>query len=314
MKRLGAVALIAVAALAAGALLILPPGLLGSLVDGAMILRGGARFPPDESRVYKETPTRPLAVHIFRPRAADEASASATIVLLHGGGFHSGWPDELFPLATELAASGYAAFVPEYRLQRADGVGWDDEFEDALDAIRWSQQHASEFGGDADHLFLAGSSAGAHLATAAVAVPPPPGRPRPEADGLLLIAAYVDSAGHSTRFERRARDSSWLGRVLLGPPQDVFEGRSRESSPREHLHAAMPPALLMMGENDGLLPDAEDFCRSLRALGPRCQVKSYGDAGHAFGLFGYEHYRAMVDDSLAALSEWIRESPSPNDS
>ena len=43
-------------------------------------------------------------------------------------------------------------------------------------------------------------------------------------------------------------------------------------------------------------------------------MKTYRDVGHAFGLFGYEHYRAMVEDSLAALSDWIREPPGPNDS
>ena len=245
MRRIGSIALITLAVLTAAMVLVLPSGLLGSLMDGAMILRAGGRFPPDATRVYKPTPTRPLKMHIFKPRTGDEDAKGVTAVLFHGGGFHSGWPEEYFPLARELADAGHTAFVPQYRLQRADGATWTDEFEDVLDAIDWTRAHAAEFGSDPERLVLGGSSAGAHLAAAAVTVPPPDGRQPPAAIGLLLAAAYVDSGNASQRSRERAANASFVQRALLGEPQDVFEGRSLAYSPRA------PPAFRNA-------PDADD--------------------------------------------------------
>lgn len=311
MRKLGSIALLTLAALVAVALFVLPSGLAGSLIDGAMILRAGSLFPPDASQVYKRTQTRPLEIHVFRPRAETSAANGVTAVLFHGGGFHSGWPDEFFPLARELADAGHTVFVPQYRLQRADGAIWTDEFEDVLDAIEWTRAHAAQFGSDPERLVLGGSSAGAHLAAAAVTVPPPDGRQPPAAMGLLLSAAYVDSENASQRSRERAANSSFVQRALLGEPQDVFEGRSLAYSPRAHLHSAMPPALMMLGEDDRLWPAASAFCDAMNELGGQCRAKAYPGAGHAFAIFGYENYDAMVSDSLAAIAEWTDSQPSP---
>ncbi len=84
-----AVVLVALALLAA---LVLPPGMLGNLRDGAVIVWNGPRHPPSEVRVYKQTPTRPLEINIFLPEPG--TAPGATVVLFHGGGFHSGWSVE----------------------------------------------------------------------------------------------------------------------------------------------------------------------------------------------------------------------------
>ena len=309
MRRIGTIALITLAVLMAAMVLVVPSGLIGSLMDGAMILRAGGRFPPDASRVYKPTPTRPLEMHIFKPRPGDSDAKGVTAVLFHGGGFHSGWPEEYFPLARALADAGHTAFVPQYRLQRADGATWTDEFEDVLDAIEWTRAHAAEFGADPERLVLGGSSAGAHLAAAAVTVPAPDGRHPPAAIGLLLSAAYVDSGDASQRSRERAANASFMARALLGEPQDVFGGRSLAYSPRAHLHAAMPPTLMMLGEDDRLWPAASAFCDAMNELGGRCRAKAYPNAGHAFAIFGYENYELMVQDSLAALAAWTEDPP-----
>jgi acetyl esterase/lipase len=308
-RRLALTLSVTTLALCGAALSFAPAGALRSLWDGAMILRGGGQFPPDETLIYKETSTRPLDVHIFRARAGPPLGA--TVILFHGGGFHSGWPEEFFPLATALTAAGHTIFVPAYRLQRADGATWDQEFEDALDAIAWTRKHAEAFGGNPNTLVIGGSSAGAHLAAAAVTVPPPTGRERPPAVGLLLIAAYVDSAEASARAQRRATETSRLRKLLLGEPQDVFEGRSEASSPLAHLHAGVPPALLLLGAEDRLWPAAREFCETLTELGGRCRAKAYPGAGHAFGIYGYDDHEEMVRDSLTAIDAWMLADSAP---
>jgi acetyl esterase/lipase len=287
------------------AALVLPPGMLGNLRDGAVIVWNGPRHPPSEVRVYKQTPTRPLEINIFLPEPG--TAPGATVVLFHGGGFHSGWPDELFPLATELARAGHHAFVPEYRLQRQDGVSYAEALEDSRDAIAWVEREATAFGADPGRLVIGGSSARAHLAAALVTLPRPDGEPFSDALGLLLIAPYVDSSDASESFAARASERSWISTILLAPPVDVFEGRSRDYSPREYLHAEMPPVLAMAGEHDRLWPPARAFCDALQLLGPDCTARSYPNAGHAFALVGYDNYPAFVADVLDAIDGWLAE-------
>jgi acetyl esterase/lipase len=282
--------------------LLLPPGLVANLKHGATIVRSGRAHPADESRSYKQTPTRPLQMHIFR---RDEgAPAGATVLLFHGGGFHSGWPEEYFPLAYRLKAAGHSVFVAEYRLQRADGVAYPEELADCRDAVAWLQARAADFGGDAAKLVIGGSSAGAHLAAAVLTLPREDGSPQPEPIGLILQAPFVDSGDASERFAARG-DPGPVARWLMGEPRDVFEGRSREYSPREHLRADLPPTVMLVGEDDRLHPPARAFCENLSTLGVDCRVTTYPDVGHAFALYGYEHHEAFVQDVLAAIDRWL---------
>ena len=300
------IALTAVGALLLGVGLLLPAGRLGDLKNGAVIVYNGPRHPPTQSRVYKETATRGLEMHVFQPGQAVGVSG-ATVVLFHGGGFHSGWPDELFPLATELAKAGHSVFVPAYRLQRADRVVYPQQLEDCRDAVAWVVRHAADYGADPQKLVIGGSSAGAHLAAAVVTLPREDGQAFPDALGLILSAPYLDSADASANFERTSPNAGPIARWLLGEPVDVFEGRSPDYSPRGHLHASMPPALVMAGERDRLWPPGREFCDAMREIGRACRAKAYPNAGHAFALAGFENFRPMVSDVLAALDRWLAE-------
>ncbi len=280
----------------------LGPVRLMDLHAGALIQYHGSRHPPTLTRVYKETPTRPLNMHVFEARPNP---AGATVVLIHGGGFHSGWPEEFFPLATALALAGHTVFVPEYRLQRADGVAYPQELADCRDAVAWVVRESSSFGGDPTKLVIGGNSAGAHLAAALVTLPNrgTGGDPRPL--GLLLTAPYLDSADPSARFEREPPRRGPVGRLLSAPPRDVFEGRSQEFSPRAHLRADMPPVLVLAGEEDRLWPAVREFCEAMRKLGADCESHAYPDAGHAFSLKGQAHHDAVVQEIRETLQRWL---------
>jgi acetyl esterase len=278
------------------------PVRLVDLWSAAMINYQGPRHPPTTTRVYKETPTRPLRMNVFE---AVPGRSGATIVLIHGGGFHSGWPEELFPMATALADIGHTVFVPEYRLQRADAVGYPEELEDCRDAVAWVDREASSFGGDPTKLVLGGSSAGAHLAAALVTLPNEVMRTDRWPLGLLLTAPYLDSTDDSARFEREPLRQGLLGRMLSAPPKDVFVGRSEDFSPRAHLHAQMPPALVLAGEEDRLWPPAREFCEAMAALGVDCVSRAFRGAGHAFALKGQAHHDAAIEEIQASLSTWL---------
>ncbi|MBJ19285.1 MAG: alpha/beta hydrolase [bacterium] len=291
----GAVALVAIE-FATG------PVTLADLWSGAMIHYQGPRHPPTKTLVYKETPTRPLRIHVFE---ATSEVPGATLVLIHGGGFHSGWPDEFFPLATALAGLGHTVFVPEYRLQRVDAVAYPEELEDCRDALAWVEGEAASFGGDPAKLVLGGSSAGAHLAAALVTLPSERVRNGPRPMGLILTAPYLDSADHSARFELEPPSGGVLSRMFSSPPRDVFEGRSAELSPRAHLHPDMPPALVLAGKEDRLWPSGRQFCEAMWKQGVSCVARAFPEAGHAFALKGQEHHDAAIRAIRTTLSRWL---------
>ena len=113
---------------------------------------------------YGDGPRRTLDVYHRRDR-----SASAPVMLhLHGGRFYSGNKTrEARPLIRHLTSRrGFVCVSANYRLQ--PHVTLADQVADVRDAIAWVRGHAAEFGAEPGTLFVAGSSAGAHLAIQAV--------------------------------------------------------------------------------------------------------------------------------------------------
>ncbi len=113
---------------------------------------------------YGDGPRRTLDVYHRRDRPG-----SAPILLhFHGGGFYSGnKAREARPLIRHLTSRrGFVCVSANYRLQ--PDVTLAGQVADVRDAIGWVRAHAAEFGGEPGTLFLAGSSAGAHLAIRAV--------------------------------------------------------------------------------------------------------------------------------------------------
>lgn len=81
------------------------------------------------------------------------------IVWFHGGGLTGG--EKFIP--KELENSGYVVVAPNYRL--LPQVEIDSCINDAAAAVAWTFNNISNYGGDADKIFVAGHSAGGYLAS-----------------------------------------------------------------------------------------------------------------------------------------------------
>src|ERR671935_426691 len=88
--------------------------------------------------------------------------ARRAVVLIHGGGWHSGSKESLDATALRFAQNGWTAFSISYRL--VPPAPWDAAKEDALTAVRWVRAHAAQFGFDPRRLTVFGTSAGGNLA------------------------------------------------------------------------------------------------------------------------------------------------------
>jgi len=215
-----------------------------------------------------------------------QPAPSPLLVYFHGGGFYSGsksWGAR--PLLYRLAASGWVCASADYRL--APRASYADALADARRAVAWMQEHAAQYDADPERVFLAGASAGAHLASVialsardAAAT----GRaPAPHIRGVVTLYGYYGPV--------RTADGP-------GPPVDLIGPQA-------------PPFLVVHGDNDSLIPvgTARDFARRLAtaSAGPAVYVE-LGGAEHSFGLFDSLRFRAVIDGIEAFLRSVDRDA------
>jgi acetyl esterase/lipase len=222
----------------------------------------------------EHSPATRLDLYLPRP-GTDPAPI---LVYFHGGGFYSGsksWGAK--PLLYRLAASGWMCANADYRL--APRTSYAGALADARRALEWVRQHAAEYGADPERVFLAGASAGAHLASV-IALG---GR-----DSTTTAWSTPDVRGVVTLY-------GYYGRV---------RDQGGPSSPFDLIGPQAPPFLVVHGGNDSLVPvgTARDFARRLASAsaGPAVFVE-LGGAEHSFGLFDSLRFRAVIDGIEAFL-------------
>ncbi|MGH8029246.1 MAG: alpha/beta hydrolase, partial [Arenimonas sp.] len=150
--------LVALRAIAIGALLaMLPTGCHGAMFRALNRERadpGGV-----DSVVF--VPASGLALDVHRPSGFPAAGAPV-VVFFHGGTWQNGNREDYRFVGAALAAHGVLAIIPDYR--KAPAHPFPEFMADAGAAVAWAHAHAHEYGGDPARLFVAGHSAGAHMA------------------------------------------------------------------------------------------------------------------------------------------------------
>jgi arylformamidase len=95
--------------------------------------------------------------------APEGAKGLPVVVWIHGGGWQAGDKKQVDRKPQALADRGFVLVSINYRLL-PDKVTIKEMGADVAKAIRWVRDHAKDYGGDPNTLFVAGHSAGAQLA------------------------------------------------------------------------------------------------------------------------------------------------------
>jgi acetyl esterase/lipase len=212
---------------------------------------------------------------VYRP---EEAQQAPVMVFWYGGSWQQGSKDYYRFVGQSLARRGFVALLPDYRL--APDHPFPAFVEDAASAVRWARDHAEEFGGDPNRIYISGHSAGGHNALM-LAVDPR----YLDTVGLAPsdLAGVVSLAG-PTGLEN-LRGEALKGVFPRATPDDVFSPIALAAR-----HAEMPPPiLLMIGLDDNVIyaSSVARLADAIRAGGGSVTVKAYPGIGHIGLMLGF---------------------------
>src|SRR5262245_52571638 len=229
--------------------------LLPFLLGAAGMHAQEAKFPVEKVKdvAYDSSPTADPVRHKLDLYLPKGAKSFPVMVFVHGGAWKSGNKNLYEPLGETFAKQGIGTAVINYRLTDRKGeVKHPDHIHDVAKAFAWVKANCGKYGGDKDHLFLSGHSAGGHL----VAL-------------LALDESYLKAEGCSTRDICGVTAVSGVYTITPLVLGDIFgkdEDVCKAASPITHVKGHHPPFLIAYGNRDFPFMDlmAEELGKKLK--------------------------------------------------
>jgi acetyl esterase/lipase len=198
------------------------------------------------------------------------------LIHLHGGRFVRGRKSsQAMPLLYRLASQGWVCISANYRLSPA--ATFPDFLIDVKKVLAWVRENGPRYGADPATVFVAGSSAGAHLAAMAALTPNDP--------------------AFQPGFEEA--DTSVTAAITLGGYYGPLDSDGRlPSSPMACVHPGAPPFFIAHGTNDTVTGAdmARALARQLRATSASPVVYAELPGGqHAFDLFHSLRFDTLIN-------------------
>jgi len=214
---------------------------------------------------YREIGGRALKAYVFHPDSS--AKPHAAILLFHGGAWQLGDPSWTFERAREFAHNGLVAIAIDYTLS-LNGHSPIDGVEDACAAFRWAREHTKEFNIDTSRIAGYGISAGGQIVAAAATLPFVRDRKLTTTDRPNAMLLYSPALN-------MAKDP-YFTRLMSS------KGDPAAYSPAEYITPALPPTLIIQGEEDTIVfaKDARSFCEAATKDHATCELHVYANVGH----------------------------------
>jgi acetyl esterase len=259
----------------------------------------GARA--DETHIYAQADGHPLELDLYRPTGRPGVLAPVAIYV-HGGGWIHG--DRTANAATVrwLAGRGYLGVSLDYVLATAEKPTWQTAASQVACALSWVTANATKYGGDPERVFVFGESAGGALAlttsyaaAAGVATSSCGG----QMPAVRAVAAQVPALDPVTFYQNPdpiagAFSRQMVSRYLGGTPMD-HPDRARAVSSATYITPKAPPTLLILSNNDHLVPieGALTFIDRATQAGVPLRILRFPSADHGVG----QQYYSVVNQT-----------------
>src|SRR5713101_919245 len=224
------------------------------------------KLPADvEDTVLPVGPTGDVAVRIYRPKGAK--APLPVVVYFHGGGWVLGSKHTHDRLLRELVTGTHAAFV-FVNYTPSPEAQFPVPIEQDYAATKYIAEHGKELGLDSSRLAVAGDSVGGNMV--AVVTQLAKERKGPAIRCQVLFYPVTDSSLSQKSYEEFA-DGPWLTKRAMEWFWDAYapNKEDRKKTKASPLSATveqlkgLPPALLIVDENDILRDEGEAYARKL---------------------------------------------------
>ena len=228
------------------------------------------------------------------------------VLFIHGGGWRSGSPGQHLPMAQQLAARGYVAVLPEYRL--ATEARYPAAVLDLKAALRWLRANAKTYQIDTARVAVWGFSAGGQLAALLGTTNDDPSFESPtcypthssrvqaivDVDGTLAFIHPESGEGDDSKGISAA--TYWLGASKTDQP-----ALWQQAGALSHVSARTPPILFLNSSVARMHAGRDDMARQLDAFHIYHEAHTFADAPHPFPLFN-PWFQPTLDYTAAFLN------------
>lgn len=228
-------------------------------------------LPGAETLVYRDGPTEPMQLFVFKPKGWKEDDRRPALVFFFGGGWTKGTPERSAGYARWAATLGMVGIAPDYRTKERFGTSPLESVADGRAALRWIEDHADTLGIDPQKIVVGGSSAGGHVALWTAIEHTPPGSATNEAPRIKPVALILVSPVSDTS-------------PATGYTPKRFGDNALALSPVHQLDAKMPPVLVFHGDADTTVTNRESIALhdKLVATSNVCELITVPGGTHGF--------------------------------
>ena len=245
-------------------------------------------------------PTGPVAIRLYRARAAKDGEAQPALIYFHGGGWVIGSLDSHDGVCRGLANGADCTVLSvDYRL--APEHRFPAAVDDAVAATAWIAENAASLGVDRERLAVGGDSAGGNLA--AVVALDARDRGAPKLRFQLLIYPACDMSMALPSISELAEQLpltrttlKWFIDLYLRNAADA--GDWRASPLKAKSLARLPPAYVLTAGCDPLRDEGEAYATALKAAGVSVEAKRFDGQIHGFLTMG-----KFIPDAATAMEE-----------
>ena len=226
---------------------------------------------------------RDLTLDVFYPKKSSEKGYPG-VLLIYGGGWSSGEKANQIPMAQKLAAAGYVAVVPEYRL--SPEAQYPAAVHDLKAAIRWMRANAEKYGLDESKIAVLGCSAGAQLATLLGTT-----GDVEKLEGSLGVTVQASSVQAIVNIDgivsfvhpEASSEGEYAAKWLGGYKNEVPE-IWKEASPLEYVSENTPPTLFINSSQPRFHAGRDDMIKLLDKYNIYSEVHTLEGSPHSFWL------------------------------
>ena len=211
-------------------------------VLNAIVPDSGYKLKPDVA--YGVLPRQKLDIYLPNTHSKNTGSAKLSsdaalkvIVFFYGGSWDSGEKADYKFAAEALVSQGHIVVIPDYRVYPE--VLFPEFMVDPVSVAKWVKTNIDQYGGDSNKIFLAGHSAGAHIAVM-----------------MSINPKYL--------VKESLKPNDFAGVIGLAGPYDFLplksdrlktifgaETEQWKSQPINFVDGKNPPMLLAVGKKDG---------------------------------------------------------------